>query len=84
MREWKLGKPTRQAYGETLAELGEEYQEIVVLDADLSNQPILIYSAKNFLKDFLILVLLKQTWFLWQQGSQHQVKFLSALLSPVL
>lgn len=36
MREWKFGKATRQAYGETLAELGEEYPEIVVLDADLS------------------------------------------------
>jgi len=29
-------KPTRDAYGETLAELGEENEEIVVLEADIS------------------------------------------------
>ena len=28
-------KATRQAFGETLARLGESHQEIVVLDADL-------------------------------------------------
>ena len=34
--EKKLGKATRDAYGETLVELGKENRNIVVLDADLS------------------------------------------------
>ncbi|MDP3297176.1 MAG: hypothetical protein Q8N09_06225, partial [Thermodesulfovibrionia bacterium] len=32
----KKPKATRDAYGETLLELGKERQDIVVLDADLS------------------------------------------------
>ena len=36
MREFKLGPATRDAYGETLLELGKENPDIVVLDADLS------------------------------------------------
>ena len=31
-----MGKSTRQAFGEKLAELGSKYEEIVVLDADLA------------------------------------------------
>lgn len=31
-----MGKATRDAYGEALKELGAQYPEIVVLDADLS------------------------------------------------
>lgn len=38
----KLGKATRDAYGETLRELGGEHPEIVVLDADLAK------STKSF------------------------------------
>jgi transketolase len=37
-----LGKATRDAYGETLRELGREHEEIVVLDADLAK------STKSF------------------------------------
>ena len=35
--ETEMGKPTRQAYGETLAELGKKDSRIVALDADLSS-----------------------------------------------
>jgi len=35
-KEYKLGKATRLAYGETLAELGQINADIVALDADLS------------------------------------------------
>ena len=28
---------TREAYGQALAELGEKYKDVVVLDADLAN-----------------------------------------------
>jgi len=35
-KAYKIGKATRLAYGETLAKLGEQYSNIVVLDADLS------------------------------------------------
>ncbi|MEO0276269.1 MAG: transketolase C-terminal domain-containing protein [candidate division WOR-3 bacterium] len=48
MREWKLGKPTREAYGETLLEIGEEYKEIVVLDADLSKSTYTFLFGKKF------------------------------------
>ncbi len=34
--EYKMGKATRLAYGETLTELGKKNKDIVVLDADLS------------------------------------------------
>ena len=46
MREEK--KATRQSYGETLEKLGEKYQDIVVLDADLSTATKTIYFAKKF------------------------------------
>lgn len=48
MREFKLGKPTRAAYGETLVEIGEEIEEIVVLDADLSKSTHTYLFAKKF------------------------------------
>ena len=46
MREEK--KATRQSYGETLEKLGEKYQDIVVLDADLSTATKTINFAKKF------------------------------------
>lgn len=52
MREWKMGKPTRQVYGETLAELGEEYPGIVVLDADLSKSTHTYIFGKKFPERF--------------------------------
>ena len=46
MREEK--KATRQSYGEALEKLGEKYQDIVVLDADLSTATKTINFAKKF------------------------------------
>ena len=46
MRDEK--KATRQSYGEALAELGKENENIVVLDADLSNATKTILFAKEF------------------------------------
>ena len=48
MREWKLGKPTREAYGETLLEIGEENKNIVVLDADLSKSTYTFLFGNKF------------------------------------
>ena len=41
-------KATRQSYGEKLAELGEKYENIVVLDADLATATKTIIFAKKF------------------------------------
>ena len=48
MREFKLGKPTRAVYGEALLKLGEEIEEIVVLDADLSKSTHTYLFAEKF------------------------------------
>ena len=45
-------KPTRQSYGEALAELGEENENIVVLDADLSTATKTVDFAKKFPERF--------------------------------
>lgn len=42
------GKPTRQAFGETLVELGRQRPELVVLDGDLSKSTYTRYFAKEF------------------------------------
>jgi len=52
MREFKIGKATRVAYGETLAELGEEFKDIVVLDADLSKSTHTYLFAQKFPERF--------------------------------
>ncbi len=52
---------TRDIYGKTLLELGKKHQDLVVLDADLSGSTRTIFSVENFLRDFLILVLLNKT-----------------------
>lgn len=52
MREFKLGKPTRAAYGEALLKLGEEIEEIVVLDADLSKSTHTYLFAERFPERF--------------------------------
>ncbi|NLO89866.1 MAG: transketolase family protein [Clostridia bacterium] len=46
-REVKL-KATRDAYGEKLAELGEKYEDIVVLDADLAKSTKTLLFGKKF------------------------------------
>ncbi len=43
-----MSKATRQAFGESLAKLGEQYPEIVVLDADLSKSTKSEIFAKKF------------------------------------
>ncbi len=50
MKEEKIA--TRQAYGETLAELGEKYNNIVVLDADLAEATKTKIFAKKFPERF--------------------------------
>lgn len=45
-------KATRQAFGETLAELGAEYPDIVVLDADLSKSTMTKLFAAKFPERF--------------------------------
>jgi len=45
-------KATRDAYGEKLAELGEKYEDIVVLDADLAKSTKTILFGKKFPKRF--------------------------------
>ncbi|MBI3286967.1 MAG: transketolase family protein, partial [Chloroflexi bacterium] len=48
----KLGKATRDAFGEALRELGRERPEIVVLDGDVSNSTRTEYFAKEFPERF--------------------------------
>ena len=48
-----MGKATRQAFGESLARLGESHPEIVVLDADLSKSTKSEMFAKKFPKRFI-------------------------------
>jgi transketolase len=47
-----MGKSTRQAFGESLAKLGEKYPEIVVLEADLSKSTKTEIFAKKFPERF--------------------------------
>jgi len=51
--EVKLGKATRDAYGEALAELGAKNDKIVVLDADLSKSTKTNTFAKKFPERFI-------------------------------
>ena len=48
----RLGKATRDAFGETLVELGRENPDIVVLDADLNNSTKTDLFAKAFPERF--------------------------------
>ncbi len=51
--EFKLGKATRDAYGEALVEVGQEHKNVVVLDADLSKSTKSIEFAKKFPERFV-------------------------------
>ena len=44
---------TREAYGRVLVELGKEYKDIVVLDADLSRSTMTKYFAEKFPERFI-------------------------------
>jgi transketolase len=47
-----VAKATRAAFGESLAKLGEQHKEIVVLDADLSKSTMTMHFAKKFPERF--------------------------------
>src|SRR6201993_3889826 len=44
----KMGKSTREAFGLSLAKLGESYSDIVVLDGDVHNSTHTEFFAKKF------------------------------------
>src|SRR5439155_25842065 len=44
----KMGKSTREAFGQALAKLGEENPDIVVLDGDVHNSTRTDFFAKKF------------------------------------
>lgn len=46
--EFRLGKPTRNAFGEALLELGREDPNIVVVDGDVNNSTRTEYFAQEF------------------------------------
>ena len=48
-----MGKATREAYGEALAELGEKNPNVVVLDADLSKSTKTVVFKKKFPERFI-------------------------------
>jgi transketolase len=48
----KLGKSTREAFGLTLAQLGEKYPDIVVFDGDVHNSTRTEHFAKKFPQRF--------------------------------
>src|SRR5437868_7247839 len=48
----KLGKSTREAFGQALAKVGEEYKDIVVLDGDVHNSTRTDFFAKKFPERF--------------------------------
>lgn len=49
---FQMGKPTREAYGRALVELGAENPDLVVLDADLSLSTMTRYFGEAFPKPF--------------------------------
>jgi transketolase len=49
----ELGKATRDAYGEALRDLGREYSDIVVLDADLAKSTKSVFFADEFPDRFI-------------------------------
>lgn len=55
-----IKKATRESYGEALAELGDKYENLFVLDADLQLQQKPEFSKRSFLTDFLTAVLQRQ------------------------
>lgn len=49
--ESNVKKATRDSYGQALAELGKDHEDIVVLDADLAETTKTILFKKNFPTD---------------------------------
>lgn len=54
---------TRQAYGKTLVELGKEYEQIVVLDADLSKSTMTTHFAQQFPERFFNMGIAEQNMY---------------------
>src|SRR5262245_28722132 len=48
----KMGKSTREAFGLALAELGDKYSDLVVLDGDVHNSTRTEHFAKKFPRRF--------------------------------
>jgi transketolase len=48
----KMGKSTREAFGQALAKAGEEFSDIVVLDGDVNNSTRTDFFAKKFPQRF--------------------------------
>jgi transketolase len=48
----KMGKATREAFGQALAKLGEQHKDIVVVDGDVHNSTHTGYFAKKFPERF--------------------------------
>src|SRR5881227_1383994 len=48
----KMGKSTREAFGLALAQLGEDYPDVVVLDGDVHNSTRTDFFAKKFPERF--------------------------------
>jgi transketolase len=51
--ERKMGKATRDAYGEALLEIGQSYPDVVVLDADLSKSTRTEFFGKTYPDRFI-------------------------------
>jgi transketolase len=47
------GRPTREAYGEALVQLGRERQDVVVVEADISKSTKTMFFAKEFPERFV-------------------------------
>lgn len=60
--DYKIGEliPTRLAYGQALAELGEKYLKMVVLDAEVKNSTYAELFAKKFPKRFFEMYIAEQ------------------------
>ena len=62
---------TRAAYGKALAELGEEHQDVVVLDADLSKSTMTAEFAKKFPERFVQMGISEQDMMATAAGSRR-------------
>lgn len=65
---------TRQAYGEVLLELGENNENIVVLDADLSKSTMTTHFAEKYPGRFFNMGISEQNLLVLLQGWRTPVK----------
>ncbi len=69
---------TRQAYGETLAKLGAEYENIVVFDADLSGSTMTKFFKAQFPERFFNMGIAEQNMYGAAAGMAHSGKIVFA------